>query len=413
MHLSRLTCPCIGDGGRMTDMSLYWTCLIYRVVTSLCDCGHVSLCDRHLLHINKSVKPWKECMSKQSILIKRNATSCTFCPPKIRCFFVRFLSPWHANFFHYIHNFTPFFFTYLWVLWLFFWPCYNFWRGFVRDFSNVYFNFFGHFQNLQPFFSPLSNFQSIFFSNHYYYVHFVLFWGMFFFGLFIFMPILVPFSSFLEMFFPPNFFFHFHPPNFFLIFFRIFLPHCLPMSFPCDLLPILSPNLRAHSGWAFAAFAGLAVSTWMFCGKKRFLSRILFDLYSQRLPCPMCQARWRICQRHRLWMCWWRCLWFANRCSRTFTLILPLLAPRKTCRSVCVNVFECKSSANMRVLFECEWLHVYTLNSKLLVLLRNEMVRELPLGVSSIVNIFHIGESECAGACSWEGVLVFRRNVIW
>jgi len=147
-----------------------------------------------------------------------------------------------------------------------------------------------------------------------------------------------------------------------------------------------------------------------------FLSQILFDLFSQRLPCPTCQAHWRMCQRHRLWMSWWRCLWFANRCSRAFTLTLPLLAPRKTCRSVRVNVFECKSSATMRVLRvlrKCEWLHIHTLNWKLLVLVRNEMVRELPLGVSSIVNIFHISESECAGACSWEGVLVFRRNVIW
>ena len=200
-------------------MSLYLSCLIYRVVTSLCDCGHVSLCVRHVLRINKSVKPWKESMSKQSILIKRNATSCMFFFPQNLMFLCSFFWSLACQFFHYLHNFTPFFSTYLRVLWLFFLPFYNFWRDSVRDFSNVFFKSFCHFQNLKPFFPPFSNFQSIFFSNHYYYVHFFrlffILWDALFWSFYLHAHTFSFLFSFLDIVFSPKFFFHFHAPKIF------------------------------------------------------------------------------------------------------------------------------------------------------------------------------------------------------
>jgi len=166
-----------------------------------------------------------------------------FFAPKIWCFFARFFGHWHPIF--------PIIFTIFRIFFphvspssvAFFLSFLQFLKSFCSRFLTFCSIFFCHFQNLKPFFPP--SYCYVYFGRLFLILGGAFLWSFYFYAhtlsLFI----------FGNLFFP-QIFFSIFILQFFFNFFQFFVPHCLPMPFPCDLLPILSPNLRAHSGWAFA-----------------------------------------------------------------------------------------------------------------------------------------------------------------
>ena len=147
----------------------------------------------------------------------------------LACQFFSLSSQFHAFFFHVSPSFVALFL-----------PLHNFWSVFFHNFFNVFVKFFGHFQNLKPLFSQFSNFQSTFFSNHYYYVDFFTFFlilGRFFWSFYLYAHTFLIFFSFFEIFFPHKFFFKIFPFKILINFaFATSSSHALSMWFVANLV---------------------------------------------------------------------------------------------------------------------------------------------------------------------------------